>query len=311
MNGIDWNLIRTFVAVADGGSLTVAAETLQLSQPTVGRQISELEAALGLTLFSRGRGGMQLSESGQSLIAEARQVAREAERFAIKAAGNDHSPSGTVRITASEVVAAHLLAPCLPAFREREPAIDLEIVASNATDNLLARDADIAIRMYRPTQTSLVARKIGELSMGLYASETYLNQHASAPGSPAELAGHTLIGFDRDDSILQGMAAFGMQGTPEMFAYRTDNQLVYLELVRAGAGIGFCMDAAAGRMPGLQRLSTGFELPSLPVWLVTHQELRGSVRIRCCMAFLAQELARAADGNADKKRAPKGSSIFD
>lgn len=295
MNGIDWNLIRTFVAVADGGSLTAAADALQLSQPTVGRQINELESALGLTLFSRGRGGMQLSESGQSLIGEARQVAREAERFAIKAAGNDHSPSGTVRITASEVVAAHLLAPCLPAFRAHEPAIDLEIVATNATDNLLARDADIAIRMYRPKQTTLVARKIGELSMGLYASEAYLRQNGSAPASVAELAAHTLVGFDRDDSILRGMAAIGMHGTPEMFAFRTDNQLVYLELVRAGAGIGFCMDAAAARIPGLQRLSPGFDIPSLPVWLVTHQELRGSVRIRRCMDFLAERLLPKID----------------
>ncbi len=163
LNTMDWNLIKTFLAVAETGTLLAAAEALRLSQPTVGRHIDELEAATGLTLFIRGRRGMALTEAGLSLLDDARSMAKEADHFLLRASGRASEASGPVRITASDIVANYLLPPILVALKDAEPGIDIELAPSNAVANLLARDADIAIRMTRPIQNDLIAVKLNDL----------------------------------------------------------------------------------------------------------------------------------------------------
>ena len=245
---MDWNLVRTFLAVAETGTLAAAAERLGASQPTVGRQIDALEAATGLTLFARGRRGMVLTEAGLSLVDEARAMGAEADRFALKAAGRAQTLSGPVRITASEVVSTYVLPSIIAEFCEAEPEIQIELVPSNAAENLLSRDADIAVRMFRPVQNDLIARKTSEMHMGLYAHRDYLARH----GEPTDIAGffeHRLIGMDRSTLILDGMAELGIKASRDQFAIRTDDQVVYWQLLRAGAGIGVAPQILAAREP--------------------------------------------------------------
>jgi DNA-binding transcriptional LysR family regulator len=288
---MDWNLIRSFVAVADNGSLVAAANALGQSQPTVGRHVDELESLTGVILFTRGRNGMTLTEAGLSLLDDARSMASEANRFALKAAGRSASIAGPVRITASDVVSTFILPPVLVALKNAEPGIDIELVPSNALANLLARDADIAIRMVRPVQNDVIAVKVNDLAMGAYAHQSYINVF-SEPRTLEELFHHRIIGYDRDTLILNAMNALGLKGSRDLFTFRTDDQVAYMELVKAGAGIGFGPSYVAKRSQGLRRVLPDLTIPSLPMWLASHQELKTSLKIRKAMDFLREALAK-------------------
>ncbi len=287
---MDWNLIKTFLAVAETGTLIAAAERLRLSQPTVGRHIDELEAATGLTLFMRGRRGMALTEAGLSLLDDARGMAKEADHFLLRASGRANEVSGPVRITASDIVANYLLPPILVALKDAEPGIDIELVPSNAVANLLARDADIAIRMTRPMQNDLIAVKVNDFAMGTYAHERYLAK-AGVPEAVDDLAGHRLVGYDRDMLILNGMKALGIEGDRSLFTFRTDDQVAYWELVKAGAGVGFGARWLGRQTPELRRILPDLDIPALPMWLASHQELRTSLKIRRVMDFLREAIS--------------------
>lgn len=286
---MDWQLIQIFLSVAEAGSLSQASTRLMMSQPTVGRYIADLEAQTGRSLFHRKRSGMELNQAGLELVAYARAMAKQAEQFNLKLAGADPNLSGSVRLTASHVVATYILPPLLAEFQYQEPDIQLEIVASNSIENLLARDADVAIRMFRPTQQELIARKVNELSMGVYASSCYFELYGK-PATLDELLQHRLLGYDRNDAILKGMAAFGFKAAREQFVLRTDDQVAYWEYVKAGLGIGFGANVIAQQNPSLQRLFPDLPIPSLEVWLTAHQELRLNQRIRRVMDFLTERL---------------------
>lgn len=287
---MDWNLIRTFLSVADRQTLLGAGSALGLSQPTVGRHIDELEAVTGLTLFVRGRRGMTLTEAGLSLLEDARAMAKEADHFLLRANGRAAEASGPVRITASDIVATFLLPQILVALKEAEPGIDIELVPSNAVANLLARDADIAIRMVRPVQNDLIAVKVNDFAMGTHAHERYLARYGE-PRHVDDLFKHRVVGYDRDMLILNGMKALGMNGDRSLFTFRTDDQVAYWELVKAGAGIGFGSLWLARKTPELRRILPDLAIPALPMWLASHQELRTSLKIRRVMDFLKEEIS--------------------
>ncbi|RWE74328.1 MAG: LysR family transcriptional regulator, partial [Mesorhizobium sp.] len=222
MKEFDWNLIKSFVAVAETGSLSGAARRLAASQPTLGRHIAELEAALGVTLFRRARRGYELTEAGSTLYERGRAVSAEANAFSLLALGSVEAIEGTVRIAASEVVAAFVLPDMMARLGEEEPGIEVEIVASNQVENLLRRDADIAIRMVRPAQNELVARKVTDIPLCLCAASVYLDRRGR-PEKPADLADHALVGFDRSDEIIRGFTSFGIPVGRSHFRFRTDN----------------------------------------------------------------------------------------
>lgn len=286
----DWNHVRSFLAIVDTGTLSAAAGALGISQPTLGRHVDELEAATGLTLFTRGRSGMRLTEAGLSLVEEARAMSAEADRLALKAAGRAATVAGTVRITASDVVATYYLPPILAALKDDEPEIEIELVPSNTVQNLLSRDADIAVRMVRPTQNDVIARKVGDMTLGTFADRDYLDRHGR-PASFADLAAHRLVGYDRDDLILRSMAAMGLPAERRDFTFRTDDQVAYWELVKAGAGIGFGARYLASLTPSLEEILPELQIPPLPMWLAAHQELRTSLRIRRTMDRLFSALS--------------------
>jgi len=295
MKEFDWNLIKSFVAVAETGSLSAAARSLTASQPTLGRHIGELEQALGVTLFRRGRRGYELTEAGSTLYERGRAVSVQANSFSLLALGSVEAIEGTVRIAASEVVAACVLPRMMARLGAEEPGIEVEIVASNQVENLLRRDADIAIRMVRPAQNELVARKVTDIALCLCAAKSYLDRHGR-PGQPGELADHPMVGFDRSDDIIRGLTAYGIPVSRSSFRFRTDNQIVLWEAARAGNGIGIGQEPLVERDPDMEKLLAGVPLPNLPVWLAMHRDVRTSLRIRRVADFLHEELKRYSAG---------------
>lgn len=294
---LDWNLIRSFLAVAETGSLSAAARRLSASQPTLGRHVAELEAALGVALFQRTPTGYQLTPTGVALLERARDVSARADAFERLAAGQTEAIAGTVRVAASEVVAAFVLPPILARLRIEEPGLEIELVASNAVENLLRRDADIALRMVRPTQQDLVARKIADIELATFAAETYLARRG-CPRTAGDLLAHDLVGFDRSDDILRAMRAMGMPAERSVFKLRTDNHIVGWQAVRAGIGIGFAQRRIGEADPLVRRILPEVNLPGLPMWLAMHRDLRASARVRRAADFLSGALAEYYnDGN--------------
>jgi len=260
---MDWNLIRAFFIVSETGSLSAAAKNMKISQPTLGRYINALEAQIGSPLFIRSRTGMELTQTGLTLLEEARVMDREAGHFALKAAGRETAVSGTVRITASSAVATYLLPALLVEFQKSEPQIQIELVSTDTVENLLARDADIAVRMVRPVQNDLIARKANALRMGAHAHRDYLSRFGT-PARMEDMLDHQIIGYDRNDMILRTMAEYGIKRSRDMFAFRTDDQVAYWELVKAGAGIGFGSNYLAAMTPELVRVVPALNIPALP-----------------------------------------------
>lgn len=295
MAALDWNLIRSFVAVAETGSLSAAARRIGVSQPTLGRHIAELEAALGVTLFRRGRSGYDLTESGMALVERGRAVSEQAAAFARLAEGRTESIAGTVRITASEIIAAYALPSMTARLAEAEPDIEVEIVASNHVQNLLRRDADIAVRMTEPAQLDLVARKIADLPLVACAAHSYLTRKGR-PEQPADLLDHELVGFDRGTELIEGFAAMGVTIDRHAFRFRSDNQIVMWEAIRAGNGIGFAQAVLVAREPLVEALLPDLPLPVLPMWLAMHRDVRTSARIRRVADFLYEELKAYSAG---------------
>jgi DNA-binding transcriptional LysR family regulator len=293
MADLDWNLIRSFVAVAEAGSLSGAARKLSASQPTLGRHIAELEQALGVVLFRRGRRGYELTESGAALIERGQSVSEHAAAFSRLALGATESVAGTVRIAASEVVAAYVLPGMIARLGIEEPGVEVEIVASNQVENLLRRDADIAVRMVKPSQNELIARKIADLPLIACAAKSYLDRKGR-PQRAQDLLAHDLVGFDRGDDLIRGFGAAGVTVDRHAFRFRTDNQIVFWEAVKAGNGVGFAQKALAQREPLVEVVLPQLRLPHLPMWLAMHRDVRTSARIRRVADFLHAELKRYA-----------------
>jgi DNA-binding transcriptional LysR family regulator len=293
----DWALVRSFLAVLDAGSLMGAARTLQAQQPTLSRHIAELEAQLGLPLFERTGRGVTPTAAALAIADAARQMQGGAEQLARTLARSREATGGTVRITTSDVAATWLLPRVLAELRAAEPAIQVELVASNTVANLLRREADIAVRMLRPTQGSLIAKKLGEIAIWAAAHERYLAR-AGTPRQPQDLLQHSLVGYDRDETILRGFAALGLPLTREHFAVRTDDQVVYGRLVAEGAGVGFVAAYTLAQCPGVRRVLPMLKIPPFPCWLAVHREIRGSPVVRRVYDFLAQALPAALAGPA-------------
>ena len=289
-SSFQWTLIQSFLAALDAGSLLGAARQLKTTQPTLGRHIAELEAQLGTTLFERTGRGLKATAAALSIAPAAREMEVSALGLAQALARTSEEVAGTVRITASQAVACELLPTVLAAMRLALPLIQVEVVASNAVSNLLRREADIALRMVRPQQSSLVARKIGELAIGAFAHKSYLARRGT-PRKLADLLAHDLIGNDADDMILRGIRSYGYDVGKEVFVLRSDDQVLHWQAVRAGLGIGFVSQYVARSDPQVLRVLPSLRTPALPVWLTVHREIRSSRRIRQVYDFLASAVA--------------------
>ncbi len=294
LQNLNWSLLQAFTAVAETGSLSAAARKLGQSQPTVGRQIAKVEATLGTALFTRQPRGLALNQSGEALYPLALEMQDAARRLTLIAAGQSQSLKGTVRITASKVFAHYTLPPILAKIRTQEPDIQLELAPSDSTENLLFREADIAIRMYRPTQEDVIARKLGSLKIGLFAHESYLAQRGT-PQDFADFPRHDMVGLDRNPLIIDAMKSLGVSRSREDFPVRCDDQATYWELTKAGCGIGATQLRLGQQSEGMVQVLPTLPLEPLPVWLVAAKALRQTPRIRRVYDLLANAIKPICD----------------
>ncbi|MEO8242111.1 MAG: LysR family transcriptional regulator [bacterium] len=287
----DWNRARAFLVTAEEGSLSAAARALGMAQPTLGRQVDALEAELGVILFERVGRGFTLTPSGLELLDHVRAMGDAANRMSLAAAGQSLSIAGKVSIAASDVHAAFLLPPILARLRVAEPAIEIEIVASAKASDLRRREADIALRNFRPAEPDLIARKIRDMPARLYASQAYLDRIGN-PALPHDLRRAEFISIDGSGMFLKGLNAMGLNLTERNFPILTENYLVMWELVKQGLGIGVLDGTIGDAEPKVRRVLPDLEPLIFPMWLVAHRELNTSRRIRFVFDLLAEELAR-------------------
>ncbi|MCR9240493.1 MAG: LysR family transcriptional regulator [Rhodobiaceae bacterium] len=281
--------IRTFHAVAKCGSLLAASRQLGLTQPTVGRHIDLLEDSLGLSLFTRGREGMRLTPKGSDLLSAANEMMDTATEFERVAAGLEDRIEGTVRISANEIFGTLLLPGLLAPFILDHPEIEIELDVSNQVSNLLQRDADIAIRLFRPDQNDLIARKIVDLPLGLFAHQSYLARNP-APQTAADLRDHVLIGQDRNTGLISAYEAAGVSLRQSDFGFRCDNDIAEINAVRTGIGIGPLHIGMSSKWSDVTQVLPDTRVPPLELWLACHADVRHNKRIRVVMDFLAEKL---------------------
>ncbi|WCM26573.1 LysR family transcriptional regulator [Sphingomonas sp. QA11] len=282
---IDWERQRAFLAVLREGSLSAAARALSVAQPTVRRRIEELEASLGTPLFTRSSGGLNATEAALALRDHAEAMAMAADAFVRAGSAGAREIAGTVRISASEVVAVEVLPPMLAALRRLHPALVIELSPSNRNEDMLRREADIAIRMVRPTQNALVARRIGAVPLGLHARADYLAAHGT-PKTFEEVLALGIIGVEHDNAVLRALQTRYAISFAD-FIFRTDSDLAQVAAIRAGIGIGICQVPLAARDPALVRLLPDTFNIDLDTWVVMHEDMRGVARIKTTFDYLA------------------------
>nr|WP_309246737.1 LysR family transcriptional regulator [Ramlibacter montanisoli] len=270
-----------------------APRALRASQPTtLGRHVAELEAQWGVVLFERTGRGLLPTAAAQRLAEAARAMEGGAAQLARALSGAETEEAGTVRITASQPVACILLPPLLARMRLALPQVQVELVSSNAVSNLLRREADIALRMVQPEQASLVARRIGKITLGAYAHRDYLARRG-VPRRMEDLLQHDVIAGDRDEQVLRAFQAVQPAATREAFVLRTDDLVAQWQAVRGGLGIGFVADYAARTDPQVVPVLPSLRIPPIPMWLAVHREIRTSRRIRAVYDFLVHALPAA------------------
>ncbi|MFG1427216.1 LysR family transcriptional regulator [Roseixanthobacter glucoisosaccharinicivorans] len=289
LSSADWENQRAFLAVLEHGSLSAAARELAVAQATVRRRLEALERGLGQALFTRSPSGLTPTEAARALGPHARAMAAAAAAFARTASADAGAVAGSVRITASEMVGAHVLPAILAELLQRHPRLRFETHLSNRTQDLLHQEADIAVRMVRPVQSALVVKHVGAVKLGLFAAPAYL-ERAGVPRDVADLARFAIVGPDRDVDFLRALAALSDGVVPGALAYRTDSHFAQLEAIRAGAGIGVCQIALAARTPVLTRVLPDLFTLQLETFVAMHEDLRQVRRVRATFDHLVARL---------------------
>ena len=302
---LDWELCRSFLTVLREGNLSRAARVLRLTQPTLGRHIDEMEKTLGVALFTRSPHGLAPTDAALDLMPHAQAMAAAAEALIRAASGGAGEARGTARITAPEFI-GEVLPPILAGLRVKYPKIVIELVLTNRTEDLLRREADIAVRMVRPTQAALVARRLGDIRFNLHAHRAYLDRHG-VPKTMDALHDHALIGFDKGMASIQALRDSGSPMVREALAFRSDSTLAQLAAIRSGYGIGSCPNIIARRDPDLVPVLADQFGVSADLWLAMHEDQRSNRRVRLAFDHLATGLGAftASSGKRSRPRRPR------
>lgn len=287
----DWNRARAFLVTAEEGSLSAAARALGMAQPTLGRQVEALQEELGVVLFERTGRGLELTPSGLELLEHVRTMGEAAGRLSLGASGRAQALEGTIAITASEIDAAYLLPPIIEKLRRTATGLTVDLIAKNSAADLRRREADIAIRNFRPDQPELIARKIKDVAARLYVSEVYVERFGR-PLTAETIAQADFISLWSPDTYLAGLLEAGLPIDRSNLTILADSHLVHWELLKAGLGIGMVPEFLGESTPGIVRALEGAYKPfQFPIWLTTHRELNTSRRVRMVFDFLAEELS--------------------
>ncbi|WP_417512793.1 LysR family transcriptional regulator [Minwuia sp.] len=292
---LDWDHLQSFRAVLREGGLSQAARARGMSQPSIGRHVDALEVRLGGALFTRSRIGMTPTALALTLAPHADAMAHAAAALKRTAASDSTAISGPIRLTAAEVMAQEVLPRILTEFADDHPDIEFELVSSNQPLDLLTREADMAVRMVRPEQQAVIARRIATSRIHLYAHRAYIEAHGM-PQAMKDLQGHRLIGYDRNPMAIRMAAGLGIPVTPDTFTFRSDSETAQLAMLRAGYGIGGVQVPLAARDPDLLPVMSDRLSFDLEIWLAMHERLKTSLPMRLLMDHLASGLADYARG---------------
>lgn len=278
-----------FLAVLEGGSLSAAARTLGVAQPTARARIEALEHALGVGLFTRSFQGLRPTDRARALHDHVRAMAHASDAFLRAASAPPGEVAGAVRLSVSDFVGLEVLPPMLARLHARHPGLAAEVVLSNAPANLSEQEADIAVRMHAPAHDTLVQRKVGEVALGFFAHRDY-RAARGAPEDLAGLAGHDLIAPDRSQADRRIEAAVLPAGVRVVL--RTDSHPAQCAAARAGLGIAVVQRPVGLADPRLLPVLPDLVVGTLAIFLVMHRDLRDVPRVRAAFDHLAQEFAR-------------------
>lgn len=287
----DWNHARAFLATVEKGSLSAAARYLGKRQPTISAQVAGLEEALGVVLFERVGRSLVLTTPGTKLFEHFKSMGNAANLIALSAVGQSQELEGPVSITATNVLATQHLPPILRLIKEQAPGIVVDIHTTDRIQDLMRREADIALRHNRPEQPELIGKLICEIPLHLYASIDYLSSRG-APKSIAELSSHDFIGFDRPETLVSYMKNMGITLNSANVNFMTQSGTLVISLVEEGLGICMLPETVAKKNPKLVQVLPSVEPIKVPLWLVSHRELRNSQRIRFVFDMLSAELPK-------------------
>lgn len=289
MHGMDWDDFRYFLAAAETGSLSSAAKRLGSSQPTVGRRIDVLEAALGIKLFQRSVNGLMLTEEGAFVIEHAQAMFSATEKIRRNTGQGDRMAIGTVRLALPEGLCIEVLAPALPLFFREHPGIHLILNVSSNAANLTRGEADIAVRLFRPKESNLVTRRLGKMTLGLFASSSYLKAHGR-PTSLQSLKQHRIIAYGDQLAALPENRWLLHHSTSAACILSSDNTISRLHATAAGVGISIQPRLLCRRKPDLVQLLKNVKLPHHEVWIAYHNDIRHLARIRTVVDFISSTL---------------------
>ncbi len=287
----DWNQVRAFLVSAEEGSFSAASRALDITQPTLSRQVAALEETLGVSLFERGARHLSLTHAGLELLEHVRAMGDAANRISLTASGQSQQIEGHVCISATDIMSVLYMPEIAHRIHQEQPGISIEILASDSLSDLQRREADIAVRHTRPTQPDLIAKLLRESTAHLYAAPSFLETHGT-PKTCEDLSRLPFIGYDQKGRMLGYLNSQGLELKQESFKVASQNGLVCAQLAQKGLGIAVLMEEIADATPGLQRLDTDFPPIPIPIWLVTHRELHTSRRIRLVFDILADYLSK-------------------
>lgn len=291
----DWNRARAFLVTAEEGSLSGAARALGMAQPTLGRQVTALEEELGVILFERRGGRLALTQAGLELLEHVRDMGDAALHVSRTASGQSQSIEGLVSVTASEIMAAHVLPPILATLRRAHPGVTIELIASNATSDLRRREADIAIRNAEPRDPELIATRVRTESARLYAAHSYFDR-VGAPKDNQALSKLEFIGLQENQILADGLNVLGLSVGPESFPLISSSQLASWELVKGGLGVGVMITEVGDAEPLVAQAGPWLPAFEFNTWLLAHREITTSRRIRLVFDHLVAALKRRSSG---------------
>lgn len=297
---INWDDLKYFLAMVEEGSLSAAARKLGVSQPTLSRRLTALEEDIGSDLFMRTRSGLEMTSIGERIVSHATHMRDDVYSIERLLTGHDSSLRGSVVISCITILGAGWLVHQTRPFRDQFPGITVEFKVENNASDLLRREADIAVRMFRPEQNDLIAKRVGTMTYGYYASKKYLEKHGT-PETLDEVSKHDFI-LPHDEILAYTNKYVKRPMHPRGKIALRSNSLITLEAaVREGYGIGAYSCIMADQDPDLVRLFGDVVVFSSDIWLVTHAELRRSARIRAMFDFLSDVFVAHADAFAGNK----------
>lgn len=287
----DWNQARAFLVTAETGSFSAAARVLNLTQPTLGRQVAGLESALDLVLFERIGRKLELTPAGRDVLAQMRLMGEAAARASLIATGRATTIAGDVCISVTDIMALYVMPRIIEDLQRVAPQIRIKVLASNSLSDLQRHEADIAIRHVMPTQPELISRKVRETPARLYASQAYLDRHGAIEHRADTATAH-FIGVSDETEFLSFLHNWDLPVTLANLPIWGDSGLACWEMARQGLGIMPMTDDLAEHFPNMKTVLPDLAPVMVPYWLTTHRELQSSKRIRLVYDHIAEMLAQ-------------------